>query len=139
MAKYRRYRVIRRQKLPNPARNRMRTQFRYRCDTVELDVRRRVAWCVGRAVRLTRREAALLAMFLASPGRAFTRGELLAGAWGAKGTLRTRTVDMHVRLLRKKLGEYQRITTVYKHGYRWDGSSAKEGFSTAGRAGAARR
>ena len=106
--------------MPAGARRRLRTPYRYRCGDIELDVRRRLARCGGRAVRLTRRETALLAMFLAAPGRAFTRAELLAGAWGAKGALRTRTVDMHVRLLRKKLGAYHRITTVYKRGYRWD-------------------
>ena len=120
MAKSKRYRVLGRRAVPTAARRRLRTPYRYRYEDIELDVRRRTVWCGGRTVRLTRRETALLAMFLAAPGRAFTRAELLAGAWGAKGALRTRTVDMHVRLLRKKLGEYQRITTVYKHGYRWE-------------------
>ena len=139
MEDFRRYRVVRRQKLPISGCRQIRTPFWYRCDNIELDMRRHIAWCGGRAVRLTRREAALLAMFLAAPGRALTRAELLAGAWGVRGPLRTRTVDMHVRLLRKKLGEYQRITTVYKRGYRWDRASAREDVSTAGRAGAARR
>ena len=120
MSKKKRYRVVSRQKLPAAIGRRRRTKFTYKYGDIELDPRRRLAWCGGRAVRLTRRETALLAMFLAAPGKAFTRAELLAGAWGVRGALRTRTVDMHVRLLRKKLGEYQRINTVYKRGYRWD-------------------
>ena len=120
MGKKKRYRVVSRQKLPAAGFHKPRTRFTYRYEDIELDPRRRLVWCGGRAVRLTRRETALLAMFLAAPGRAFTRAELLAGAWGARGAMRTRTVDMHVRLLRKKLGEYHRINTVYKRGYRWD-------------------
>lgn len=120
MGKKKRYRVLSRQKLPAADGRRQRTRFIYKYKDIELDPRRRLVRCGGGLVRLTRRETALLAMFLASPGKAFTRAELLAGAWGARGAMRTRTVDMHVRLLRKKLGEYQRITTVYKRGYRWD-------------------
>lgn len=120
MVKSKRYRVLARQSLPAGTRRNTRTRIRYHFDRIELDPRRRIAWCGGRAVHLTQRETALLAMFLAAPGRMFTRAELLAGAWGVRGPLRTRTVDMHVRLLRKKLGEYQRINTVYKRGYRWD-------------------
>ena len=119
MGKNKRYRVVARRGFTFSERYRARTPYRYRYEDIELDVRRRVVRCGGRTVRLTRRETALLAMFLAAPGRAFTRAELLAGAWGTTGALRTRTVDMHVRLLRKKLGEYHRITTVYKRGYRW--------------------
>ena len=117
MGKKKRYRVVSRQKLPAAIGRRRRTRFIYKYEDIELDPRRRLVRCGG---HLVRREAALLAMFLAAPGKAFTRTELLAGAWGVRGPLRTRTVDMHVRLLRKKLGEYQRINTVYKYGYRWD-------------------
>ena len=120
MSKKKRYRVVSRQKLPAAVDRRQRTRFLYKYENIELDPRRRLVRCGGHLIRLTRREAALLAMLLAAPGQAFTRAELLAGAWGVRGPLRTRTVDMHVRLLRKKLGEYQHISTVYKYGYRWE-------------------
>lgn len=96
-----------------------RTEGTLRYGVIELDRARRVARCGAREAHLTPKESALLAVLLSAPGRVFTRQELLALVWQACGGLRTRTVDMHVRTLRRKLGAACRIVTVYRRGYRW--------------------
>ncbi|TJY42317.1 response regulator transcription factor [Cohnella pontilimi] len=80
----------------------------------------------GEPVELTPKEFDLLALMLAHPNRVFTRDELLDLVWGFDFAAGTRTVDIHVQRLRKKLGDYgQRLLqTVYGIGYRAAGPSA---------------
>lgn len=76
----------------------------------------------GRRVELTYKEFELLRLFLAHPGRAFTREELFAQVWGGDYVGETRTLDMHIRTLRQKLGDYgEHIETVRGVGYRLEG------------------
>ena len=73
----------------------------------------------GERVGLTYKEYELLYLFLSQPGIAFTREQLLASVWNAEYLGETRTVDMHIRTLRQKLGEYGHIIeTVRNVGYR---------------------
>ncbi len=75
----------------------------------------------GVRVQLTRKEYELLLHFLQSPGRVFTREQLLNAVWGTDFTGETRTVDVHIGTLRTKLGgcgEY--IKTVRGVGYRME-------------------
>jgi DNA-binding response OmpR family regulator len=70
-------------------------------------------------VAVTRREFLLLSYFIGNVGRLVTREALLAEVWGLRGSLRTRTVDVHVARLRGKLGhERLPIETVRRAGYR---------------------
>lgn len=70
-------------------------------------------------ISLTLKEFELLRMFLSRPGIAFTRDQLFNDIWGADYVGETRTVDMHIRTLRVKLGDYGRmIETVRGVGYR---------------------
>ncbi len=59
----------------------------------------------GHALELTRNEYRLLTALLASPGRVFSRDQLMAAAWDDPGAATDRTVDAHVKLLRAKLRE----------------------------------
>lgn len=73
----------------------------------------------GERVQLTYKEYELLRLFLSHPGTAFTREQLFAEVWGESYVGETRTLDMHIRTLRQKLGEYGRyIETVRGVGYR---------------------
>ncbi len=75
--------------------------------------------CDGDRVNLTFKEYELLRLFLCHPGTAFTREQLLQEVWGCDYLGETRTVDMHIRTLRQKLGAYgQHIETVRNVGYR---------------------
>jgi len=95
------------------------------------DPRTRRALCAGRALDLTRVEFDLLASLLASPGRVFTRAELIDRVWGDGFRITDRTIDSHVKALRKKIAEAGAdaswIETVRGVGYRLsdDPSSAE--------------
>ncbi len=70
-------------------------------------------------VQLTLKEFELLRLFLSHPGIAFTRDQLFSDVWGADYVGETRTVDMHIRTLRVKLGDCGKmIETVRGIGYR---------------------
>ena len=80
----------------------------------------------GERVSLTYKEYALLHLFLTQPGVAFTREQLLSSVWNTDYLGETRTVDMHIRTLRQKLGPYgQIIETVRNVGYRLEGKHDK--------------
>ena len=73
----------------------------------------------GQRIQLTYKEFQLLHLFLAHPGIAFSREQLLEQVWDANFLGETRTVDMHIRTLRQKLGRHgQMIETVRNVGYR---------------------
>ena len=70
-------------------------------------------------VELTFKEFELLRLFLSHPGTAFTRDSIFRDIWGMNYCGETRTVDMHIRTLRQKLGKYgNMIVTVRNVGYR---------------------
>ena len=73
----------------------------------------------GERVALTFKEFELLRLFLSRPGIAFTRDQLMEEIWGTDYLGESRTVDMHIRTLRQKLGKYgDMIETVRNVGYR---------------------
>jgi two-component system, OmpR family, response regulator len=90
---------------------------------VVLDPARRIVTISGRAVDLTYVEFELLQMLMSSPGRVFSRSQLLDGVWGSSDFREPRTVDVHVRHLREKLeptpSEPRYIQTVRGVGYRF--------------------
>lgn len=89
---------------------------------LSLDVTGRTVVADGARLELTYKEFELLRLFLTHPGRAFSREELFAQVWGDSYQGETRTLDMHIRTLRQKLGGYgARIETVRGVGYRMEG------------------
>ena len=80
----------------------------------------------GDRVILTYKEYELLHLFLSQPGIAFTREQLLSSVWNTEYAGETRTVDMHIRTLRQKLGNYGHIIeTVRNVGYRLEAKHDK--------------
>lgn len=74
----------------------------------------------SRALDLTFKEFELLRFLVANPGRVFTREQLLSEVWGYDYFGGTRTVDVHVRRLRAKLGDHESVVgTVRNVGYRF--------------------
>jgi DNA-binding response OmpR family regulator len=79
--------------------------------------------CGGSEVRLTRKEFALLAYMINNSGRVAERQQLLDNVWGYSYFGDTRTLDVHIRRLRQKLGDCgDRIETVVGIGYRFTGT-----------------
>ncbi|MBI2939983.1 MAG: response regulator transcription factor [Chloroflexi bacterium] len=95
---------------------------RLEVDGLSIDLLRRRIVCRGEPVHLKPKEFDLLAYLAAHPGRVFTREVLLENVWGYDYAGDTRTVDVHIRSLREKLGESadtpRWIETVRGVGYR---------------------
>ncbi len=88
---------------------------------VEMNPRERTVTVGGVRVELTYKEYEILRLFLTEPGTVFTRDRLFVEVWGENYVGETRTVDMHIRTLRQKLGQYGPwIRTVRNVGYRME-------------------
>ncbi|MFM2076564.1 MAG: hypothetical protein RJA49_454 [Actinomycetota bacterium] len=87
-------------------------------DDFVVDVARREALHQGAPVALATKEFELLAHLARNQGLALSRQQLLDGVWGADWIGDDRTVDVHVRQLRKKLGDDLPLATVWGIGYR---------------------
>ncbi len=86
---------------------------------LEVDVRRHRVSIDGTELSLRPLEFRLLALLLGEPGRLFSRDDILAEVWGADAEVAPRTIDVHVRRLRERLGAYgDAIETVHGFGYR---------------------
>nr|WP_294490555.1 response regulator transcription factor [uncultured Anaerosporobacter sp.] len=85
---------------------------------MEMDREGKVVRYRNKEVDLTPQEYCLLEVFVINQNLALSREKLLELAWGYEYEGDTRTVDVHVQKLRKKLGLEERIKTVYKVGYR---------------------
>ncbi|HXI91606.1 MAG TPA: response regulator transcription factor [Blastocatellia bacterium] len=81
----------------------------------------------GRDVRMTRKEFALLSELARNQGRVLTREVLLDRVWGATYYGDSRTLDVHIRRLRQKLGDSSVIETVTGIGYRLVGGGKRTG------------
>lgn len=91
-----------------------------RSDELELDTKRHMVRLCGEVIPLTYKEFEMLRLFLSHPDMVFTREKLTALVWGEDYLGESRTIDVHIRTLRKKLGEYGgRIQTVRGVGYRF--------------------
>ena len=95
---------------------------RYEDSRLQIDFADMQVTCDGESVRLTRKEFALLSMLAKSAGRVATRQRLLDDVWGHQYYGDTRTLDVHIRRLRQKLGACgDAIETVIGVGYRFAG------------------
>ena len=91
---------------------------------IKLSPSARTVMADGREVNLTRKEFDLLRTLMENKGRVLTREQLLEQVWGVSFVGETRTVDMHIRTLRQKLGAYgEKIETVRGVGYRMEGKA----------------
>ena len=89
---------------------------------IELNVEEHTVLVDGKSVSLTYKEYEILKIFLMHPGMAYTRNQLLSEVWSMDSYGETKTVDMHIKTLRQKLGDGGRyITTVRNVGYKMEG------------------
>jgi DNA-binding response OmpR family regulator len=93
----------------------------YQDSHLYLDFQRKTAAVDLERLRLTRKEYELLALLVQNAGEIVARGDLLQRVWGYNEQIRTRTLDVHIRRLRKKLGQYAElyIETIFGIGYRF--------------------
>ncbi|WP_338749546.1 response regulator transcription factor [Bacillus sp. FJAT-52991] len=74
----------------------------------------------GNIIDLTLKEFELLCLLIQNKGIALSRERILEKIWGYDYLGETRTVDMHIQRIRKKLDLDEKIRTVHKVGYRWE-------------------
>lgn len=90
-----------------------------RVGSLEMNLGEHIVTADGIRIQLTLKEFELLRTFMTSPGRAFTREQLLSSVWSEDFLGETRTVDVHVGTLRQKLGSCGKyIRTVRGVGYK---------------------
>ena len=91
----------------------------YRCGVLTVDQSRHTVTVNGREVVLTQKEFEVLCLLLKNRGQVLSRERLIEDVWGYAFTGESRTVDVHVRTLRQKLGEAGAyIETVRGYGYK---------------------
>ena len=108
----------------------------YRDEHLTIDYEQQIATLDSHRLNLTRKEYDLLALLVEHAGEIIPREALLMRVWNYGSEIRTRTLDVHVRRLRKKLGGYadQYIETIFGIGYRFQPFHAPRFLqSTAGR------
>jgi DNA-binding response OmpR family regulator len=112
---------LRRSRLPGGS---AATSERYSFSDVEITPSARIVTKAGERVALTPREYDLLLALVQRPGVVLSRVTLLREVWGHQADVMTRTVDIHMGELRKKLedvpAEPRHFMTVWKAGYRFD-------------------
>ncbi|MDH3504579.1 MAG: response regulator [Nitrospirota bacterium] len=97
-----------------------------RVGTIEVDEGKHQVTVEGTVVELTVKEFDLLCALMRANGRVLNRDQILETVWGYSNAvdIESRTVDVHIRRLREKLGnEYTRIVTVKGVGYRFEAGS----------------
>jgi DNA-binding response OmpR family regulator len=93
----------------------------YRDEHCMVDFLQQAAFVDSSSMSLTKKEFELLATLAGNAGEIVPRDILLQNIWGYSKEIRTRTLDVHIRRLRKKLGSYGElyIETIFGIGYRF--------------------
>ena len=105
----------------------------YRDEHLSMDFDQQLVILDAERMILTRKEYDLLALLVQHAGEIIPREALLMRVWSYGSEIRTRTLDVHVRRLRKKLGGYadQYIETIFGIGYRFQPYHAPRFFPTS--------
>jgi two-component system alkaline phosphatase synthesis response regulator PhoP len=90
-----------------------------RLGNMVIDPQRFIVALDGKDIILAKKEFELLYLLASKPGRVFLRNEILSQVWGAEVIVGDRTIDVHIRKIRQKLG-VECITTVKGVGYKFD-------------------
>ena len=103
---------------------------RYQDLHLSVDFERETAVLDGTRMKLTYKAFALLTFLVRHPGQLIPRDTLLMLVWGYGADIRTRTLDVHIRRLRKSLGNYGTayIETVFGVGYRFQPCRSQSGI-----------
>ncbi len=86
---------------------------------LRIDREQYVVWRNNQKVTLPRKEFELLDLLVSKPGKVFTREEIFLSVWGSEVIVGERTIDVHIRKLREKIGESY-INTIKGVGYKYN-------------------
>ncbi len=85
----------------------------------DIDVTKRIVLKKGKAIELPKKEFEILLLFASKPGKVFGREEIFHKIWGNDVIVGSRTIDVHIRKLREKIGE-DAIITLKSVGYKFN-------------------
>jgi len=108
-------------------------QTRYQDEHLNLDFTHGQAALDDQRLVLTRKEYELLSLLVENAGEIVPREVLLMRVWGYSDQIRTRTLDVHIRRLRAKLGAYSReyLETIFGVGYRFQPFASARRYQAA--------
>lgn len=85
---------------------------------VQIDLQQHLVYIDGKELSLPKKEFNLLMLLMSKPGRVFTREEILTKVWGTETIVVDRTIDVHIRKLREKIGD-EFFVTIKGVGYKF--------------------
>ena len=85
---------------------------------IKIDLGQHIVFIGDKELALPKKEYNLLCLLMSKPGRVFTREEILTKVWGTETIVVDRTIDVHIRKLREKIGDHY-FTTVKGVGYKF--------------------
>ena len=91
----------------------------YSGKTITIDRDRYIVIQNGTEMSLPKKEFELLSLLVSQPGKVFTRSSILTMVWGSDVVVGDRTIDVHIRKLREKLGDHY-FKTVKGVGYKFE-------------------
>ena len=97
-----------------------KSEAHYRLGEMDIDFSAKTVTVDGKPVDLTMQEYALLEVLVKNRNIALSRQKLIKEAWGFSFMGESRTVDVHIQRIRKKLNLADHIATVYRFGYRFE-------------------
>lgn len=86
---------------------------------IKVDLERVMVYAAGKELQLPKKEFELLVLLMSKPGKVFKRDEIYGQIWGNELFVGDRTIDVHIRKLREKIGD-ERIKTIKGIGYKFD-------------------
>lgn len=84
---------------------------------LSIDEEQYIVLCEGKEIILPKKEFELLKLLLSKPGKVFTRDNIFTEVWGSDAVVGERTIDVHIRKLREKIGD-DFISTIKGVGYK---------------------
>jgi two-component system alkaline phosphatase synthesis response regulator PhoP len=106
--------LLRRERVNSPASSVPDTET-----SIVMDKEKHLVYNNGEEINLPRKEFKLLALLMSKPGRVFSRENILSEVWGNDVIVGDRTIDVHIRKLREKLGDAT-IKTIKGVGYKFE-------------------
>jgi DNA-binding response OmpR family regulator len=107
-------------------------QSRYEDAHLEINLAEKIALLDSQPLKLTCKEYELLRLLVENAGKLVPREVLLMRVWGYSSAIRTRTLDVHIRKLRKRLAPYSEnyIETIFGAGYRFQPFQTSRNFQS---------
>lgn len=104
--------LLRRQRKP-------KSRGKFKAGEIQVDLEKYMVYKGKQKISMPKKEFELLSLLISKPGRVFKREEILSKVWGNQTIVGDRTIDVHIRKLREKLGESY-IKTIKGIGYKFD-------------------